>query len=56
MRVAMQSPSTPEGLMLGACIERRLGNKSDESSYIAQLRQRFPNAREAKLVDNGGCL
>jgi type IV pilus assembly protein PilF len=56
MRVVMQTSSTPEALMLGACIERKLGNKSEESTYVSQLRQRFPNAREAKLVDNGGCL
>jgi Tfp pilus assembly protein PilF len=56
MRVASQNLSSPESLMLGACIERKLGNKSEESSYIAQLRQRFPNARESKLVDSGGCL
>ena len=52
----MQSSPTAEGLMLGACIERKLGNKREESAYVSQLRQRFPNAREAKLVDSGGCL
>jgi type IV pilus assembly protein PilF len=56
MRVASQNLSSPESLMLGACIERKLGNKSEETNYIVQLRQRFPNAREAKLVDSGGCL
>ena len=56
MRVAMQSSPTAEGLMLGACIERKLGNKREESTFISQLRQRFPNAREATLIDSGGCL
>ena len=45
----------PEGLLLGACIERKLGNASDEASYVFQLRQRFPNAKEVKLLDSGGC-
>ena len=56
MRIVMQSTSTPEGLMLGACIERKLGNRGEESSYVSQLRQRFPNAREAREIDSGGCL
>ena len=46
---------SPEGLLLAVCIERKLGNKPDEASYIFQLRQRYPNAKEVKLIDSGGC-
>lgn len=56
MRAVMQTAPSAESLMLGACIERKLGNKTEESSYVFQLRQRYPNAREAKLIDAGGCL
>ena len=56
MRGVMQSAPSAEGLMLGICIERKLGNKTEESGYVYQLRQRFPNAKEIKLIDSGGCL
>jgi type IV pilus assembly protein PilF len=52
--MASAAPS-PEGLLLGVCIERKLGNKPDEASYLYQLRQRYPNAKEVKLIDSGGC-
>ena len=52
--LASTAPS-PEGLLLAVCIERKLENKPDEASYIYQLRQRYPNAKEVKLIDSGGC-
>ena len=52
--MASAAPSA-EGLLLGLCIERKLGNKPDEASYAFQLRQRYPNTKEVKLIDNGGC-
>jgi type IV pilus assembly protein PilF len=56
MRGVMASAApSPEGLLLGVCIERKLGNQPDEASYVFQLRQRFPNAKEVKLIDSGGC-
>jgi type IV pilus assembly protein PilF len=56
MRVIMTSASpSPEALLLAVCIERKLGNKPDEASYAFQLRQRYPNANEVKLIDSGGC-
>ena len=52
--IAGGAPS-PEALLMGVCIERKLGNQPDEASYIFQLRQRFPNSNEARLIDSGGC-
>jgi type IV pilus assembly protein PilF len=52
--LASTAPS-PEALLLGVCIERKLGNMPDEASYVFQLRQRYPNAKEVKLIDSGGC-
>ncbi|MEP7083684.1 MAG: type IV pilus biogenesis/stability protein PilW, partial [Betaproteobacteria bacterium] len=45
----------PEALLIGVCIERKLGNQPDESSYAFQLRQRFPASKEVRLIDSGGC-
>ena len=46
---------SPEVLLLAVCIERKLGNTPDEASYAFQLRQRYPNAKEVKLIESGGC-
>lgn len=54
--LATSASASPESLLLAVCIERRLGNKPDEASYMFQLRQRYPNAKEVKLIDSGGCL
>ncbi len=45
----------PEALLIGVCIERKLGNQPEEASYVFQLRQRFPTSNEARLIDSGGC-
>jgi type IV pilus assembly protein PilF len=52
--IASGAPSA-EALLLAVCIERKLGNQPDEASYTYQLRQRYPNARELKLAESGGC-
>lgn len=44
------SPLTAENLWLAVRIERKLGDKKMEESYAAQLRQRFPDARETQLL------
>jgi len=36
-------------------VERKLADKDAEQSYAFQLRQRFPDAKEAKLLESGGC-
>lgn len=47
------SPLTAENLWLAVRIERKLGDKKSEESYAAQLRQRFPDARETQLMQHG---
>lgn len=39
-------PPTSEALWLGVRIERKLGNRSAESGYAAQLRSRYPTSDE----------
>ena len=45
----VQAP-TVEALYLGVKIARARADKNAEASYIQQLRRRFPDARETKLV------
>lgn len=52
--MAYQAPSA-EALLLGACVEQKLGDKAAQSSYAFQLKQRYPNAPETKLADAGSC-
>jgi type IV pilus assembly protein PilF len=37
-------------LWLGVRIERRLGDRNSEASYALQLRNRFPDSREARAL------
>src|SRR4030095_5930250 len=53
--VMQQNNPTAEALALGACIERKLGDRSAEASYISQLRNRYPDSAEAKSIVMGGC-
>jgi type IV pilus assembly protein PilF len=46
---------TAEALLLGVCLEKKLGDKPAEASYAYQLKQRYPNASETKLADAGSC-
>src|SRR5216683_4405056 len=49
MRPVMQTATPPpEAMYLGLCIERKLGDRQAELSYISQLRNRFPNSVETK--------
>jgi type IV pilus assembly protein PilF len=43
-------PMTAEALWLGVRIERRMGDRNSEESYALQLRKRFPESREAQLL------
>lgn len=45
----------PDALRLGACIERRLGDRQAELSYISQLRNRYPDAPETKALATDNC-
>ena len=44
---------TAEQLWLAVRIERKAGNRNTEASYGMQLRKRFPDARETRLLVNG---
>lgn len=49
-RVLTSSQATPESLLLAVRIARAGGDRSREATYVAQLRRRFPDSREAKLA------
>ncbi len=53
--VMQQTNPQPEALALGACIERKMGDRSAEASYISQLRNRYPDSAEAKFIATGAC-
>lgn len=42
-----------ESLALGVQIERRRGDRQAEASYAAQLRNRFPQSKEAQALESG---
>ncbi len=44
---------TAEQLLLAIRIERRVGDVNAESSYAMQLRQRYPDSREAQMLMRG---
>lgn len=44
---------TAAQLWLAVRIERRAGNRDAEASYVLQLRQRYPDARETQLMMRG---
>jgi type IV pilus assembly protein PilF len=44
---------TAEQLWLGVRINRKVGDRNSEASYAAQLRNRFPDSREAQSLTNG---
>ncbi|MFA6903487.1 MAG: type IV pilus biogenesis/stability protein PilW [Gallionellaceae bacterium] len=41
-------------LLLAVRVERKLGDRNAEASYKLQLRKRFPESREARLITSGG--
>jgi type IV pilus assembly protein PilF len=53
--VMQQGTPRPEALYLGVCIERKKGDRQAELSYTSQLRNRFPDSNEAKLLARGAC-
>ncbi len=48
-------PVPAAALYLGACIENRLGDRAAESSYVSQLKNRYPGATETARAQNGDC-
>ncbi len=57
MQALMQQPTPPpEALYLGMCIERKQRrSRSARASYVAQLRNRYPDSAEAKAITTGPC-
>jgi type IV pilus assembly protein PilF len=56
MRPAMlQANPAPEALYLGMCVERKLGDKQAELSYVTQLRNRYPDSAETKALATAAC-
>ena len=49
-RVMQTNNPAPEALRLGMCIERKLGDRQAELSYTSQLRNRYPDAPEARAI------
>lgn len=49
-RLTQVAAPTAEALWLGVRTERRLGDRNGEASYALQLRNRFPNSREARAL------
>ena len=54
-RLMQQALPGPEVLYLGMCIERKTADRTAELSYVAQLRNRYPDTIEAKAVATGIC-
>jgi type IV pilus assembly protein PilF len=52
-RLTQVATATAEVLWLGVRVERRLGDRASEASYALQLRNRFPNSREARALIAG---
>lgn len=52
--VQIGNPSS-EALYLGMCIERKLGDRPSETSFVSQLKNRFPESAEAKAIPPGTC-
>ena len=56
MKLALGRPNPPpEMLYLGMCIERSLGDRQAELSYVSQLRNRYPDAPETRAIASGSC-
>jgi type IV pilus assembly protein PilF len=52
-RYNRSAPPSAEALWLAVRIERKLGNRSAESSFAAQLRLRFPRSAEYQSLQRG---
>jgi len=53
--VMLATNPPPDALRLGACVERHLGDRQAELSYISQLKNRYPDALESKTIDTESC-
>jgi len=56
VRLALNTqPQTPDLLYLGACAERRLGDRAGEDTYTQLLRSRFADSPFNDQLRRGGC-
>jgi type IV pilus assembly protein PilF len=53
--VMLQTNPPPEALYLGMCVERKLGDRQAEQSYVTQLRNRYPDSAETRAISAAGC-
>jgi len=53
--VQQQNSPAPEALFLGMCIERKLGDRGAEQSYVTQLRNRYPDSAETRAIATTTC-
>ncbi len=54
-RVMQQNNPSAEALYLGMCVERKMGDKQSEASYVSQLHNRYPDSAETKAIPAGVC-
>lgn len=47
------APPSAASLWLGVLLERKLGDRAQETAYAAQLRKRFPDSNEAQRLMSG---
>jgi type IV pilus assembly protein PilF len=47
------APLTAESLWLGVRVERKRGDKDQETAFATQLHKRFPNSKENELMTSG---
>jgi type IV pilus assembly protein PilF len=55
LRTLRPTSIQPDALYLAMCVERKLGDRPAETSYSAQLRNRFPEAPETKALATATC-
>ena len=52
-RLSQVAPPNAEILWLGVRLERKLGDRNSEASYAMQLRNNFPDSKEARALASG---
>ena len=55
LKAMRQANLPPVALYLGMCVERKLGDRQAETSYVVQLKNRYPDADETKAIATGTC-
>ena len=53
VRYSELAPPSAESLWLGVRLERKLGDRAQEAAYGLQLRKRFPDSNETRLLTAG---